>query len=33
MSANEEPVLGIGNPAAEFCVAQGGESYIVEDEN
>lgn len=33
ISANEEPVLGIGNPAAEFCIAQWGESYIVEDED
>ena len=30
---NEEPTLGIANPAAEFCVAQGWESYIVEDED
>lgn len=28
---NEEPVVWIANPAAEFCVAQGWESYVVED--
>lgn len=33
ISANEEPSLGIANPAAEFCIAQWGESYIVEDED
>jgi len=33
ISANEEPIAWIANPASEFCVAQGGESYIVEDED
>ena len=33
ITTNEEPTLGIANPAAEFCVAQGWESYIVEDED
>ena len=30
---SEVPIAGIWNPAAEFCVAQGWESYIVEDED
>ena len=32
INTSEEPVVQIANPASEFCVAQGGESYIVEDE-
>ena len=32
-ATDEEPTLGIANPAAEFCVAQWWESYIVEDED
>lgn len=33
INGNEEPVVWIANPAAEFCVAQGWESYTVEDED
>ena len=33
INENEEPVVWIANPAAEYCVAQWWESYIVEDEN
>ena len=32
ISASEEPVAGIANPASEFCVAQGGELIPMEDE-
>jgi len=33
INENEEPIVWIANPAAEFCAAQGWESYIVEDED
>lgn len=32
ISANEEPIAWIANPASEFCVAQGGELIPMEDE-
>ena len=33
INTNEEPIVEIANPAAEFCVAQGWQSYVVEDED